>query len=226
MRGAVSRPALETGLRAWPCGVPEGTRPANGIGPQSGLNRRHQAARSRALASRTGKQSFRFSRAFQRRARVGATSTSRASLTHRRSGGARVPRVRSTEVAPTRDPPWRLRATRCRNSVPLRNLAAKVASPLTPARGGREVGRHAAEIRRRLPEVRFLSAKSEQVIVAPGVHPRHHPPSRFLTFSTVLSHLDLVALFHATSTHRISGLQSFSRSASRSAFRRPMLSCR
>ena len=50
--------------------------------------------------------------------------------------------------------------------------------------------------------------------------------SGFLTLSAIFSHPDLVALFHATSTPRISGLQSFSLAVSRDISRYPMLSCR
>lgn len=51
--------------------------------------------------------------------------------------------------------------------------------------------------------VRFLSTKTAQVIIRIGLPHQHRPPSRFLTFSTVSPHLSLVALFRATSAHRI-----------------------
>jgi hypothetical protein len=55
---------------------------------------------------------------------------------------------------------------------------------------------------------------------------RRHPLPGFLTLSAASSPPDLVALFHATSVPRLSGLQSFFHSASRCASRRPVLSCR
>lgn len=51
--------------------------------------------------------------------------------------------------------------------------------------------------------VRFLSAESAQVIQCAGLPLRHDPLSAFLTLSAAFSHLGLVALFHATSAHRI-----------------------
>jgi len=60
-----------------------------------------------------------------------------------------------------------------------------------------------------------------------GLPHRHLPFTKFLTFSTVLSHLSLVDLFHSTSAHRIlTGLQSFPHSPSRNTSRCPVLSCR
>lgn len=60
-----------------------------------------------------------------------------------------------------------------------------------------------------------------------GLPLRHLPFSKFLTFSTVSSHLNLVDLFHSTSAHRIRmGLQSVPRSTSRDTSRCPLLSCR
>jgi len=59
-----------------------------------------------------------------------------------------------------------------------------------------------------------------------GLPPRHLPFTKFLTFSTVSSHLNLVGFFHPTSTHRIPfGLQSFPHSTSRgtSQFPAPLL---
>jgi hypothetical protein len=58
--------------------------------------------------------------------------------------------------------------------------------------------------------VEFLSSRR----ISPGdrhagLPHRHHPFSKFLTLSTGLSHLNLVALFHATSTHRISAFRAF-----------------
>jgi len=71
-----------------------------------------------------------------------------------------------------------------------------------------------------------LSAESVQVIVhVLALPPQHHPFSEFLTLPTVSSHLNFVVLFRTTSTHRILGLQSFPLSASRSTFRRSLLSC-
>lgn len=43
-----------------------------------------------------------------------------------------------------------------------------------------------------------------------GLPPRHHPLSEFLTPSAVLARPGLVALFRATSTHRISAFRAFS----------------
>lgn len=59
-----------------------------------------------------------------------------------------------------------------------------------------------------------------------GLPPRHHPLSEFLTPSAVLARPGLVALFRATSTHRISAFRAFSLSASRDISRCPLLSCR
>lgn len=74
--------------------------------------------------------------------------------------------------------------------------------------------------------VRFLSAESAQVIQCAGLPHRHGPLSAFLTLSAVFSHLGLVALFHATSTPRISVFRALIHSTSRDASRRPLLSCR
>lgn len=43
-----------------------------------------------------------------------------------------------------------------------------------------------------------------------GLPRRRHPLPEFLTLPAALPHLSLVALFRATSAHRLSGLQSFS----------------
>lgn len=74
--------------------------------------------------------------------------------------------------------------------------------------------------------VRLLSADSAQVIHCAGLPHRHGPLSAFLTLSAVFSHLGLVALFHATSTPRISVFRALIHSTSRDASRRPLLSCR
>jgi hypothetical protein len=42
-----------------------------------------------------------------------------------------------------------------------------------------------------------------------GLPPRHLPLSEFLTLSAVLSHRRLVALFHATTTHRLQASRAF-----------------
>jgi hypothetical protein len=42
-----------------------------------------------------------------------------------------------------------------------------------------------------------------------GLPPRHHPLSEFLTLSAALARPDLVALFRATSAHRISASRAF-----------------
>jgi hypothetical protein len=59
-----------------------------------------------------------------------------------------------------------------------------------------------------------------------GLPHQHLPFSEFLTLSTGSSRLGPAALFHAASTCRISGLQSFSRATSLGAFQRLVLSCR
>lgn len=58
-----------------------------------------------------------------------------------------------------------------------------------------------------------------------GLPHRHHPFSGFLTLSTVLSRRDLVALFRATSAHRLSTFRAFSAQTSRGASRHSLLSC-
>lgn len=58
-----------------------------------------------------------------------------------------------------------------------------------------------------------------------GLPHRHHPFPGFLTLSTVLSRRNLVALFRATSAHRLSTFRAFSTRVSRGASRHPLLSC-
>jgi hypothetical protein len=57
--------------------------------------------------------------------------------------------------------------------------------------------------------VRGLSAKSTPVIDAPDCLPGTIPLSGFLTLSAVSSHRRLVALFHATSAHRLGASRAF-----------------
>jgi hypothetical protein len=86
--------------------------------------------------------------------------------------------------------------------------------------------RHAAGVRRHLPWslVPFdeISSGGRNV----GLPRRHHPPSEFLTLSTVYSHLDLVALFRATSAHGISAFRAFPSQPAVSPLGDPLLSCR
>jgi len=75
--------------------------------------------------------------------------------------------------------------------------------------------------------VRCLSTKSvTRIVSAPTCLTGAIRSQGFSPSQRFESPRDLVALFHATSVHRLLGLQSFSHPASRSAFRRPMLSCR
>jgi len=58
-----------------------------------------------------------------------------------------------------------------------------------------------------------------------GLPHRRPPLPGFLTPSAALSHQHLVTMFHVTFAHRLFDLQSFSHSTSRTASRRPLLSC-
>jgi hypothetical protein len=57
--------------------------------------------------------------------------------------------------------------------------------------------------------VRFLSAESAGVIGLAALPRLHQPPSGFLTLSAAFAHPSLVALVHATSTHRILVFRAF-----------------
>lgn len=59
------------------------------------------------------------------------------------------------------------------------------------------------------PGVRFLSTESARVIGRTVLPRLYRPLSGFLTVSAVFSHPSLVALFHATSVHRISVFRAF-----------------
>jgi hypothetical protein len=59
------------------------------------------------------------------------------------------------------------------------------------------------------PGVRFLSAESARVIGRTVLPRLYRPLSGFRTVSAVFSHPSLVALFHATSAHRISVFRAF-----------------
>jgi len=59
-----------------------------------------------------------------------------------------------------------------------------------------------------------------------GLPPRHLPLSGFLTLSAVLSRRHLVALFHATSVHRLSASRAFSARSAGLPLGGPVLSCR
>lgn len=58
--------------------------------------------------------------------------------------------------------------------------------------------------------VRCLSTESTTVIVRAGLPHQHHPLSEFLTLPAVLSHRGLVALFRATSAHRLQAFRASS----------------
>lgn len=77
------------------------------------------------------------------------------------------------------------------------------------------------------PSMGFVaSRRSRRSDRCDGLPHRHLPLSEFLAPSAACSHCHLVVIFHTTSAHRLSDLQSFSRTVSRVVSRRPLLSCR
>lgn len=151
------------------------------------------------------------SRLARRRGDGRMSSPRTARLRHRGEEVARATRCRA--------PPKR-RTTRCSPSGSFRlAVSTEVVEPvrrtdrrlphgrIPPRWSG--CARHAAGVRRHLPwsldPFDEISSGGRNV----GLPRRHHPPSEFLTLSTVYSHLDLVALFHATSAHGIPTFRAF-----------------